>query len=158
MKQKALDLFYGGKVRKEFETPERIHFTVCSSEEYPVIYDKNKGWSCSCKSFSIKESECAHIQACKIYLQNNTIDVLAKKEKERTEKAFKNMKLINNKGKDVLNLAKSYFNDANYFYSKGLFIEAFELYSYVWGMLDTMARLKLLDPGKSKKDFKIDQD
>ena len=158
MKEKALKLFYEGKVRKEFETPERIHFTVSSSTDYPVIYDKKKGWSCSCKSFSIKGIDCAHIQACKLYLQNSTIENLSKKEKERTKRAFLNLKLINEKGKDLLNYAKSYYDDANYFLSKGLYIEAFELYSYVWGILDSLARLNYIDPGKSKKDFKVDQD
>ena len=47
--------------------------------------------------------------------------------------------------------------DANYFYAKGKLLEAFELYSYLWGLLDAGARLGLFDPGKARKHYKIEQ-
>ncbi len=79
-------------------------------------------------------------------------------EKERADFAFKEIKVKNTeKAKELFELAYSYYKDANYFYSKGQFLEAFELFAYVWGLLDAGARLGLFDPGKARRHYKIDQ-
>ncbi len=81
------------------------------------------------------------------------------KEKRRAAFAFQEIKVNDKEGaKDLFELAKSYFDDANYFYEKGKLLEAFELYAYLWGLLDAGARLGLFDPGKARKHYKIEQD
>lgn len=81
----------------------------------------------------------------------------ASKERKRVMEAFTHMKIIDEKAKDVLNLAKSYRVDAEHFYEMGDYLSAFELYVYIFGMLDALARLKMIDPGKARQHFKIDQ-
>lgn len=79
-------------------------------------------------------------------------------ELKRTKFAFKELKINNkNKAKELYELANSYFKDAKYFYQQGRLLEAFELFAYTWGLLDAGARLKLFDPGKAIKHYKIDQ-
>jgi hypothetical protein len=55
--------------------------------------------------------------------------------------------------------AYSYYLDAKYFLSLGRYEEAYDLTSYVWGILDTLARKKYIEvPKEIKKWFKIDQE
>jgi hypothetical protein len=56
-----------------------------------------------------------------------------------------------------MELAKSYFTDAEHFLSEHRFLEAFELYVYIFGMLDALARLGLIDPGSARHHFKVEQ-
>jgi hypothetical protein len=43
-----------------------------------------------------------------------------------------------------------------YFYEKKDFVKAFELENYIWGILDTLINLKLIDvPEEYKKWFKL---
>jgi len=68
-KLKASKLLREGNVRKDFETKNRIYFSVKSSELHSVFYDKEKNvWSCDCKYFSIKLKPCSHIIACKMLI------------------------------------------------------------------------------------------
>ncbi len=81
-----------------------------------------------------------------------------KKEYERTVFAFKELIVIDSpKAHELYELAKSYFDDALHFYGKGLKLEAFELFAYVWGLLDAGARLGLFNPGSARKHYKIEQ-
>jgi len=86
------------------------------------------------------------------------LDEQVVKEYERIVFAFKELK-VNDvpKAQELYVLAKSYFDDALHFYNKGLLLEAFELFSYVWGLLDAGARLGLFDPGLARKHYKIEQ-
>ena len=68
IRKKAFKLLRENRVRKDFETELRIHFSVKGeTEEHDVIYDKiKKQWSCDCKYFSLHQKECSHILACKL--------------------------------------------------------------------------------------------
>ncbi|MEO2154482.1 MAG: DUF357 domain-containing protein [Nanoarchaeota archaeon] len=69
---------------------------------------------------------------------------------------FSNLKEKNN---DLYNLISSYFYDLLYFYEKKDYVKAFELINYIWGYLDCLANLKIIEPDKEiKKWFKINQD
>ena len=79
------------------------------------------------------------------------------KEFERTSFAMSELKVLSKPGaSDLFTLVKSYFDDALHFYGKGALLEAFELFAYVWGLLDAGARLGLFEPGKAKMHYKID--
>lgn len=81
-----------------------------------------------------------------------------RREIEKTERVFEGIKIIDEQANDLINLASSYFEDSKYFYEKGKYLEALELLSYLWGILDACARLKLIDPGEFRRHFKIDQE
>jgi len=84
--------------------------------------------------------------------------LLALKELERTELAFKELTVKDSpEARDLFSLADSYFKDAKYFYSKNDYLKALNLLYYVWGILDSGARLGLFDPGKARMHYKIDQ-
>jgi hypothetical protein len=79
VKQKSKNFVENGKVVKEFETQQRIHFIVFSKTQHSVIFDKEKKeWSCDCQFFSLKQRECSHILACKLFLDINSKDIYAK--------------------------------------------------------------------------------
>jgi len=79
------------------------------------------------------------------------------KEIEKTKEVLEGIRIIDEKGEDLISLARSYFEDSKYFYEKGKYLEAFELLSYLWGILDACARLNLINPGKFRKHFKVEQ-
>ena len=59
---------------------------------------------------------------------------------------------------DVWKLVLSYWEDCKYFYNKHEYIKAFELINYIWGMLDILANLNMLElPNDIKKWFKVEQ-
>ena len=71
IQRKGEQLFREGRVKKDLETDKRTFFTVTSSEKHSVIFDKRKNkWECDCKYFTLKQKECSHIYACKLYLQS----------------------------------------------------------------------------------------
>jgi len=72
-----------------------------------------------------------------------------------TEKALEGIKIIDDKGKDVLDMATRYFNDAKYYKEKGDFVTAFAAINYAHGWLDAGARLGLFKV-KHKELFTID--
>ena len=71
-RRKGYWLFKNGKVRKEVDTPKRIHFTIFNDEENrQVMYDKTKDcWSCDCRFYALKLKDCSHIIACKLFMRN----------------------------------------------------------------------------------------
>lgn len=71
-KRKGYWLFKNGKVKKEVDTPKRIHFTVINDgkENRQVMYDKKKdSWSCDCRYYALKLKDCSHILACKLFME-----------------------------------------------------------------------------------------
>jgi hypothetical protein len=89
--------------------------------------------------------------------ESDNLKPIASQERQRVMEAFAHMKLTDERAKDVLDLAKSYRTDAEHFYEMSDYLSAFELYVYIFGMLDALARMKMLDPGKARKHFKIEQ-
>jgi hypothetical protein len=82
---------------------------------------------------------------------------LAAKERQRVNETLPEVKVIDNRAKDVIELARSYRIDAEHFYEMQDYISAFELYVYIFGLLDALARLKFIDPGAARKHFKVEQ-
>lgn len=68
MSDKARKIFDEGKVRKEIETGNRIHFKVIGeTDEHSVIFDKRKNsWTCDCRYSALQNKECSHIAAAKM--------------------------------------------------------------------------------------------
>lgn len=85
------------------------------------------------------------------------IKSLAMKERQRVNETLPEIKVLDSKAEDVIELARSYRVDAEHFYEIEDFISAFELYVYIFGLLDALARLKVIDPGKARKHFKVEQ-
>ena len=80
---------------------------------------------------------------------------LAKKEKERVDFALRELRINDERANVVMELVNSYKEDADYFFKNKKYLEAFELYVYIFGLLDALARLNLIDPGKARKHYKI---
>jgi len=75
------------------------------------------------------------------------------REYKKLELIFKNIKFLDNRFKDFL---ISYYKDLKYFYKKKDFVKAFELENYIWGILDTLINLRLIEvPEEYKKWFKL---
>ncbi|MEM5879439.1 MAG: hypothetical protein QXU74_03025 [Candidatus Aenigmatarchaeota archaeon] len=74
IKIKAKKLFEEGKIRKEIETEKRIHFKVQGeTEEHSVILEKkSKNFLCDCPYFTLKEKNCSHIEAVKLFLRKKS--------------------------------------------------------------------------------------
>ncbi len=68
VKKKGLNLFSAGKVKKDFETDRRTHFSVQGeTEKHSVIFDKEKNnWSCDCRYFALTQKMCSHIVAAEL--------------------------------------------------------------------------------------------
>ena len=43
-----------------------------------LLYKEKGKWSCDCQFFSLKQRECSHILACKLFLDINSKDIYAK--------------------------------------------------------------------------------
>lgn len=83
---------------------------------------------------------------------------LVLKEEKRADEAFAALTVNDDpKARDLYELAFSYYEDAKHFQRNDRLLEAFELYSYLWGLLDAGARLGLFNPGIARKHFKVDQ-
>ena len=75
------------------------------------------------------------------------------REYKKLELIFKNIKFLDNRFENFL---ISYYNDLKYFYEKKDFVKAFELENYIWGILDTLINLRLIEvPEEYKKWFKL---
>jgi hypothetical protein len=73
--KKGRKLFKEGRVRLDFESEKRIYFTVYSRDVHSVIYGKEKSeFKCDCKYFSVKQKECSHIKACKLFIKHYRIE------------------------------------------------------------------------------------
>ena len=73
------------------------------------------------------------------------MEPLAKKEIDKVERILKDLKLVDSKGKDILNLINSYFEDAKYFYGKNQFVQAFEAAVMCWTYADAGLHLKVFE-------------
>ena len=86
------------------------------------------------------------------------IETLAKKEIDKVEIIIKELKLVDSKGKDILNLINSYFEDAKYFYDKKRFIQAFEAAVMCWTYADAGLHLKVFEINDGLKGlFTVDK-
>lgn len=159
-KEKAEELVKDGKVVLDMKKKNKIYFTVKSNEEHSVFFDKKTiTWNCDCRYFALKDKQCSHILAAKTFWESK-IQNKAEKELQRVKFALNELRLLkeDKKGKDLLLLIKSYAEDAEHFFKKEEYIESFELCSYVFGLLDSAARLGYINPGKAKKHYKIEQE
>jgi hypothetical protein len=73
---------------------------------------------------------------------------------EKTKRALDKLKVTAPKrshtrkiAEDFLSMATSYYNDAQHFFEKGDFVDAFACVNYAHGWLDAGARLGLFDVG-----------
>jgi len=73
------------------------------------------------------------------------IKALAKKEIDKVEIILKELKLVDSKGNDILNLINSYFEDAKYFYGKKQFVQAFEAAVMCWTYADAGLHLNVFE-------------
>ncbi|MBI4010431.1 MAG: DUF357 domain-containing protein [Candidatus Aenigmarchaeota archaeon] len=86
------------------------------------------------------------------------IEILARKEMDKVELILKKLKLIDSKGKDILSLINSYFEDAKYFYSKKQFIQAFEAAIMCWTYADAGLHLEVFEiPEELRKLFTLEK-
>jgi hypothetical protein len=70
LEKKAKKLFKEGRVKLDFESGKRVYFSVYSREIHSVIFEKEKNeFKCDCKYFSVKQKECSHIKACKLFIK-----------------------------------------------------------------------------------------
>ena len=84
------------------------------------------------------------------------IEEAAKKEVERINKIMESVKLKDIKGIELLELAKSYAKDSNYFLKEGKFLQAFEAAVIAWGYIDSGLHLDFFEiDEKIKKWFTI---
>jgi len=69
IREKGLRLLGEGNVKKDLDADKRAYFTVQGeTEKHSVIFDKVRNeWSCDCKFSSMKNRECSHIYACKLF-------------------------------------------------------------------------------------------
>ena len=75
------------------------------------------------------------------------------REYEKLELIFKNIRFLDNRFEKFV---ISYYNDMKYFYENKDFVKAFELENYIWGILDTLINLGLIEvPEEYKKWFKL---
>ena len=93
------------------------------------------------------------------------LSILCKRERERLEEVFRDISIdiparteLGRAARDLVAFARGYYEDALWFLGRGRRVEAFELFNYVWGLLDAAARLGLITPHKTKKYFKVEQD
>ncbi len=80
----------------------------------------------------------------------------------KTEKALEKIKVIapdrshaKKIAVDLLSMAKSYFSDANHFFEKGEYVDAFACVNYTHGWLDAGARLGIFDVGSDDTLFTL---
>ena len=77
-----------------------------------------------------------------------------------TSRAFKKVKITDKDpkvGKDFLDMAKSYFDDAKYFRNKGDWVTAFAAVTYAHAWLDAGARSKIFEVGGDNELFVVDK-
>lgn len=79
------------------------------------------------------------------------------KEFARTEKALNSIKISHSpEAKELFDLAKTYYEDAKHFSSKGDFASAFGALNYAFGLLDGGAKLKFFEITGNKELFIAD--
>ena len=75
----------------------------------------------------------------------------ALREIQRMEKVFSNIEIVEDTR--LLNLAKSYFADAKYFYEKGDFLNAFEAIVISWAYVDALLHFGKVKVSEELKKF-----
>jgi hypothetical protein len=84
------------------------------------------------------------------------LEELARKEIEKMEKVFKEVKIKDAKALEVYNLALSYFTDAKHFLDKKDFVKAFEAIVICWAYLDACLHFGFLEISEEfKKHFTV---
>ena len=81
------------------------------------------------------------------------MESLAKKEIGKVDIILKELKLVDPKGKNILDLINSYFEDAKYFYSKKQYVQAFEAAVMCWTYADAGLHLKVFEVPDNLKEF-----
>jgi hypothetical protein len=67
------------------------------------------------------------------------------------------LKIKDKQSIQAFQLMQSYYEDMNHFLDKKEYVKAFELQNYVWGILDCLASLKLIQvPKEMQKWFKAE--
>ena len=80
----------------------------------------------------------------------------AKKEIEKIEDVIKEIKMVDGKGKELMELIESYFKDSKYFYGKQQHLQAFEAAVICWAYIDAGLHLKVFEvPEKFAKLFTV---
>ena len=74
---------------------------------------------------------------------------------EMTSRALEKVKVIDEKGKELVKLAKCYFEDAKHFKEKNKLEDAFAAVCYAHAMLDAGVRIGVLE-GKDNSLFMCD--
>jgi len=75
------------------------------------------------------------------------------REYKKLESIFKNIRFLDNRFEKFV---ISYYKDMKYFYENKDFVKAFELENYIWGILDALINLGLIEvPEEYKKWFKL---
>ncbi len=76
-----------------------------------------------------------------------------------TGNALQKIKIVQSRKKeaeDILDLAKRYYSDAQYFHKKEDLVNAFGAVVYAHAFLDIGARIGLFDVGRDNKMFMVD--
>lgn len=81
------------------------------------------------------------------------MEKICRKEIEKMEKIFKNIKLKNKIGLEIFNLALSYFSDSKYFFEKKDFIRSFEAIVISWTYIDAGLHLNLFEIPENLKIY-----
>lgn len=81
---------------------------------------------------------------------------LARREIDRMEAVFKELKVVNADAMELYNLAQSYFSDAGHFLRKGDSLRAFEAAVIAWAYCDAGLHLRAFEVSEAlKKDFTV---
>ncbi|MEM5802046.1 MAG: DUF357 domain-containing protein [Candidatus Aenigmatarchaeota archaeon] len=86
-------------------------------------------------------------------VEKDSLKEISKKEIRKMKQIFKKIQLSKKKGKELFNLAKSYFEDSKYFFEKEDFIRAFEAVVISWAYIDAGLHLKIFKIPESEKKF-----
>ena len=77
----------------------------------------------------------------------------AEKQIKKIDKVIDHLELLDEKGRDLLMLVKSYHTDAKYFLNKGDYVRAFEASTIVWAYIDAGLHLGVFKLPKQFKDL-----
>ncbi|MFQ5620521.1 MAG: DUF357 domain-containing protein [Candidatus Nanoarchaeia archaeon] len=75
-----------------------------------------------------------------------------------TKAALDKVKVVDEKGKDFLDMAQRYYSDAQWFHSKEDFVNAFAALNYAHGWLDAGARARFFDVDGDNVLFTVDRE
>jgi len=82
------------------------------------------------------------------------IQAAAEREVKRIKTIVPAVKQVKPEGKELLDFAKNYASDSEFFLKKGKFVEAFEAAIIAWAYIDIGFKLGLLGvPAELRKNF-----